>query len=433
MAVRIANLGLVASPNAPALNSLRGGNNALKHHVKQMLSAQDQPLTASRRVAWQGGMDGVNVNSVGDDHVGAGDITIKAHPYTDDELIMGQVAGFRLTPGHVLAVSARCLPSGHATLLVFGEPNGHFDDGQNGKIKIESTWESPGETSETVDIEIDFDGNGTSEFGHCGHATQSGFSALIEEYTLLFPYDMLFDPSQVEKYCREGVDVTLTVSKVGAVRPVDIVIYEIPYKLAFDDTTSNKVPGHVYQNSETPISNYPPDYAIEGSSGDPRMGVEWASEVSLAQVRSINPTCANWGCASEGLAWDTDVSELTLPPFEVTFFYFDASGMAHGQRFHNSNAAQLDDTGCVLAALSVYHEGNDGDEITIRVYDHNDTEIAYFDAMSDSSGFGVWDHFSFLVECGDSPLSRHVHSISLEGSGTASVCWLALRAIPELE
>lgn len=438
MTIRLANLGLVPVPNAPAVNNLRGGNPALKHHVKQMLSAQDQPLVAGRRVVWQYGRHGSTVHSICDCDISASSDQIKAHPLSSDEVVIGNVDGFRVTPGHILAVSARCAPSGHVTKLVAAEPvSYYYDDGQVGSLRFDSVWSVPSETDTNATVTLDFAGPGLLAFGHSGHATQNGFAQLQEQYTLLFPTDMIFDPSAIEQFCRDGVEVALTVTRVGSCRPVDLVVYEVPYQIAFNDATSNKVPAHVYQNNGINIGTFPPDYAIEGqASGDPRMGVEWTNDVSREQNKAINPSGFHWDSGGESNAWSTTPdSGIALPASsEYTWLAFDAAGLAHGQRFHNSNDVVLPTTGAVLVSVSVLHSQSSGSDLTLTIYDENSVEVAQFESFSASTDGDTWDHFSCYLETGNSVLSQNVHTMGFESSDSDTVIKaVSVRAIRELE
>lgn len=433
MTIRTVNLGLVSNPNGPAVNNLRGGNPAKRHHVKQMLSAQDQPLVASRRIVIEGGLRGYNTNAVDDTTLSATSDQIKAHPLSTDEKIIGRVKDYKLTPGHVLAVSVRALPSAHAPFLVSAEPlNFYYDGGQDGQLKIESTWSSPGETDADVDLELVFAEPGNTQFGHCGHATQSGFSQVQEKYTLLLPSAMLYDPSAVEKYCREGVEVDITISRVGGLRLVDFAIWEIPYKAAFDDSTSNTLPAHVYANNELPLTNYPPEFVLEGAAtGDPRLGTEWANDVMLAQTRSINPTLLTWSAEEEAETWTTtEDGGLALPSGALDLFTFDASALAYGQRFHNSNSVVMPNTGCVLVEVQVRMIQVNAD-FEIYLIDEAGDEVAHMRPRVSTDG-AEYDSWSFLLECGAGALDavRYIFRTDSDSS-SGKLMEVAIRVLPE--
>ena len=119
-----------------------------------------------------------------------------------------------------------------------------------------------------------------------------------------------------------------------------------------------------------------------------------------------------------------------MPNVPIDLFTFDASALAYGQRFHNSNDVVLANTGCVLVEVQVRCVQVD-DDFEIYITDANGDQVAHMRPSVSTDG-AEYDSWSFLLECGAGALDAVVYTFRTDkDSGSGKLMDVAIRVIPE--
>lgn len=425
MSNRVADLRKPALPNGPAIANFEGHRPAKAHNIHQILMAQDQPLGVGRRVVLSLGMKGRPQNEVNDVDVDDGD-DYQAHPAATDERVIHRSPLFWVTPGHALRIEARCLPSG-PTGGKTSNGDGTFAtdySGTQGKLRVSVTWGTSAVAPETVVSELDFPADET-EYGHGPDVHGMGFSQLTERWTTNFPSDAFFDSNDLVTWTGGGASdtygqafVSITVYAVGGLRPVDIVIHEIPWKVARANGVTATA-AHIYQSFEQIIGAYPFAYPVEGaSSGDQRFGSQHVLNVKKQHGFRMGPTLFSASSHVSGQTTEADGDEYVPDPWTTDSTSYvevgykssptgddpswDIGGGAYGRRFENSATDfATEDTGIVHVVWTVRGKVTGGTgTVKIQTAPHSYTTIE----ITDTDWETVW--MDGYLECGKTPLDQ---------------------------
>ena len=446
MADKVTNLGLAALPNPPALVSTTLHNSALAQHVDQMLRAQDNTLTPGRRVLLEHGMRGDPFHQVTEIDIDEGDaLTTGSFPHftADFERVVAEVSDVPRTPGQVLRIEARCIPSGPTREIVTGVGPEISLTGDTGIVRLKAIWDD-GTATVTIVTELQFDA-APSDFAHGLDLSGMGFVQLTQQGTLNFPTDMLFDPSEVTRWTQADIKVSLTLSYKGAVRPVDVVVYETPFKIGRDDG-SPAGPAHIYQENEIVINAFPSEYAIEGaSSGDVRMGAQHTLNVSKASQFQIGPAILSHSSHTGSIRDDSG----DPVPFEITSTTgfapldvgaplgggveppsFDMGVGSFGRRFIDSDPTETaSNTGVCKVLVAVHWKKTGANDPTLRILS---AAHSYIDLTTSSASY-VWTLKVGHLECGQTVLDeQQVEVLGLAGAAsTAQVRYVQIYYLPD--
>lgn len=436
MTNRVANLEKPALPNPPAIGNIVAHVPAKALHVHQMFRAQDGVLTPGRRILMSEGMRGSPFFQCTDIDIANGD-DVQACFQRDTERIVAKADHARLTPGCLLVMEARCLPSG-PTCSVSSTPISYAGD--SGRIRLRATWDD-GTTTEVVTTDLQFDAPQT-EFGHGVDLHGSGFSQLEEKRVFNFPPTMFFNYDDLVSWTQGGISVDLELVYMGGIRPVDVVVYEAPYKYARADGIPAG-PAHIYQTNENLIGSYPLEYPVEGaSSGDRRFGASYALDVSAEQQVQLGPTIL---CTS-AYSGAREPESLGVSPYLVTSTSwapldytaplgggdeapsYDFSVGSFGREFKTSGSAATGNTGVVRVLVSVEWKVTGG-EARMRF---KTSDWSYIEVSTTSTGYFETEATGFL-ECGQTVLDKKQLEIlaEVDSSETASVRYVKVEYLPE--
>lgn len=437
MTNRIADLRKPALPNGPAIGNLEHHTPAKRHHVHQMAMAQDQPLGVGRRVVASCGMRGRTAFDTDFMDVGLGasaERLISVAPAGEARLVH-ETYYTGITPGHALRVEARCLPSGPTGEVVTVESADAVDfGGDTGAIKVVVTWIN-GATTDTITSELEFDAD-PSSYGHGPDIHGMGFTQLQEKWTTNFPTSAFFDSDDLVTYTGSGPGVTsahIKIYYVGGVRPVDVVVYEIPWKIARAEGVP-AAPAHIYQANDQILQAFPYEYPVEGAtSGDRRFGSNYILDVMKEHGRRLGPAIMTLdshrvGTPTVGTGgpapWEITSSSLT----QFTGQTYDISAGTFGRRFRTSSPDYaIEDTGVVHLFAAVYWKVSAGTG-TFRIHtaDHS-----YAETTTTSTSYG-WSIFDCHLECGKTVLDQTQLSLyASQSSGTCSIRYIQVYYMPQ--
>ncbi len=422
MTDRICDLDKPAMPNPPAMGNVVHHKPAKRQHVGNAFRAQDRTLTPGRRILLSSGLHGNPRHQVTDIDIAEGDV-IFPQPAIDFVNTVAEAQNVPVTPGHILRIEARCIPSGPTGANV----GGSLDyQGDYGVIRLAATWDDGTET-ETVTTDIAF-GAQPSDYGHGADIAGMGFVQLTEKFAYNHPTGILFDPGEVVQWTQAGVTVDLTLSYVGGVRPVDVVVYEVPHKIGRTNGVPAS-PAHIYQTFESPIAGYPLEYPVEGAtSGEQRFGAKHGLEVAVASQDQTGPTILDISSHAGGVRNESgapaplSITATSLAPLGWTAAVgggdespsLDFSGATFGRRFESSSESHaLSTTGVCRVRVSAYWKTSGGTAtMQFKTAAHSFIELS-----TTSTSYG-WTHAIGHLECGQTVLDAQ--QIDILGSVTAS-------------
>lgn len=437
MTDRVANLGKPALPNPPALGNTAFHKPAKRQHVDQVFRAQDHTLTPGRRIIMADGMKGNPRHQCTDIDIADGDT---AQPIFEDSYArtVGRIEGHPITPGHVLRIECRCIPSGPTGNTVGGTTE---YTGDTGRFRAQVTWDD-GTTTETITTDLQFDAT-VSDYNHGVDLAGSGFVQLQEKTALNFPPAMLFDYGEVTQWSQSGVTVDIKVSYVGGLRPVDWVIYEQPYKIGRDEGVPAG-PAHLYQSGENVIPAYPLEYPAEGAaSGDRRFGSNYALSVANATATQIGPSILYLSSHSGGREPDAALPQsfqITSTSGFAPLDYaapvtsgetpsLDFSTATFGREFQTSHTDATGNTGVCRVRVSAYWRRKGGAGSPEARLRFKTAEWSLAEISTSSTSFG-WTHAYAYLECGQTVLDKQqIEVLGEVDSGATgevkyvSVCW----------
>lgn len=437
MTDRIAKLSTLPYPNPPAIGNIWQGKPAEAQHVKKMFAAQDHVLTPGRRIIMAVGMHGNPTHRVSDMDI-AQDDAFFPQPDPNDKNVVLSIKDHPITPGHFLRIEAHCIPSGPT-----GENNsGSLDyTGDSGSVVLAATWDD-GTTTELVTSTLAFPAP-ISEYGHGPDLSGMGFTGLQSKWTRNHPAGILFDTGELVSWTQAGVTVTATLSFQGGVRPVDVVVFEEPYKIGRADGVPHS-PAHIFQAFEAPLPAYPLEYPAEGaSSGDRRFGSAYGLDVAVAAQQMTGPSILSLSShtgaitsSSEPDPWE--VTSTSFAPLGWTAAVgasdeapsFDFSAATFGRRFESSSESHaLEDTGVCRVKVAVYWAVESGGEcrIRFRTGDHSFIELA-----TTSTSYG-WSEAIGHLECGQTVLDAvqlHVEA-EVDSTYTGYIRYIQVEHYPD--
>lgn len=290
---------------------IAGGALATESSRDRALSTQMPIAVHGRRVLAQCGLhgqpsflvvDGVNPVPLVDDAVGT---VTQQYPTSISSRVMLRTKSM-VTPGyqlHARGIFARSGPCQRQNI----EPAGWFESESVAYVMITvSLFNGTDTVSESKALQPKWSSKPYK-------ALTTGAGGAFDDLEEL---SVSFNPSKVldSTGWTEHVEATITVYAFGGVRPVDVMVFEAPYKAVHDAT-----------HREGTISGFPVpgkasalEYAITGldfDGGDPRQGSVQANKTMRDMRRILGPRLLDW------TSWNEDVAAVTVTeadPLTVT-------------------------------------------------------------------------------------------------------------------
>lgn len=295
----------------PLAAKIAGGALATESSRDRALATQMPIAIHGRRVLAQTGLhgqpsflvvDGINPVPLIDDAVGT---VSQVYPTSISSRVMLRTKS-QVTPGYQLVargIFARSGPCQRQNV----EPAGWFEAEAVAYVMITvSLFNGTDTVSESKSLQPKWSSKPYK-------ALTSGAGGAFDDLEEL---SVTFNPSKALDTVgwTEHVECTITVYAFGGVRPVDVMVFEQPYKAVHDDT-----------HREGTISGFPVpgkasglEYAITGlafDDGDPRMGSVQANKTMRDQRRIYGPRLMDW------TSWNEDIAAVTVTesdPLTVT-------------------------------------------------------------------------------------------------------------------
>lgn len=288
-----------ADTTDPALGPLSGGRLAKSDRVGAVFNQQDLLLGHGRRVVASVGLHlsprfqvpSTNTTSVS-----------QTYPLKSASRVCYR-GTFTLTPGHMLRAQAVWTPAGATQRFAAGS---WVSDGGLGMINFTAQF-SNGLASETVNRTIVCD---VSPNQYNAETSTEGamFGELYRGFTEIRPNDLnnvatmaAWSDTAVAPFA--GVTVELTISYRGGVRPVDVIVYEVPVAYARDVSTSNWAAA-LYEEGGKPAKAYPSAYpvlALNTAPGHTGLGSTRLVETATRQRDDLGPLLVTWTAWSEAV------------------------------------------------------------------------------------------------------------------------------------
>lgn len=288
---------------------------------------------------------------------------------------------FTLTPGHMLMCQAVYVPAGETNIATGGAT--YVSGGRKGIIYFEATFDNGIDTSTQVrKITCQTSAN---QYG--GETTTAGamFGELHRAKIYMAPDGFDFGNATEAARWSENVTVTLTIYYRGGVRPVDVVVYEVPRNYARDITT-DEWHAALYADNGGPSKTYPSPYPVQaiGKAGHTGLGATAIRQVATNQRDDLGPMLFTWSAWTEG---DQSVTATETAELQVTWTTFteiinqnvsgyDADGPgcslvsgANARRWDTSDPYQAmrGNDAVVPVRVRVYARGSGAGSGTIRV------------------------------------------------------------------
>lgn len=441
MSNKICDLALASYPNPPALGGPTQHRPAMRQHVDQMLRAQDNVLTPGRRIIIEEGMRGNPRNLNSDIEILQLD-TAQPGFAASDQRTVRKLNQHPITPGHFLKIEARCLsPAMTRDVIASG---GGIDEahltGATGQVRLVVTWDD-GSTTDSVTTILQFDGNPTP-YGHAIDTPGAGFAGMIEKSALNFPSAISIDSDELVTWTQAGVVADIQLVFTGGLRPIDVCVYEVPYRVARADGIPAS-PAHIYQNGGTFATA--PEYPIEGAStGDRRLGSQHALNVTSAQHGQLGPsvlTLSRFTGAQRmtgGSPVPYAVTSTSFAPLDYAAPVgggaespsFDFSVGSFGRQFQTSSTGEATAaSGVCKVKVAIFWKVSGGTG-TVRF---RTADWSYVDLETTSTSY-VWSEAIAHLECGQTVLDAQQLDVLAKissGSYTASVLYVAVCFMPD--
>lgn len=442
-------------PTVPSIGKQLANQPATKHAVHQTMPPQDRIVGAGRRVLIEAGLclNGRFVcrNGVAFDSESGGTAVAYADGITDR--VVCRLQNYPITPGNVLRLRVRAEPSGmhHGDLSGLSSVT---DAGAAGWIKLEATWDNQSTTTtETTELFIP-----GSEESNNGEPDGDGESWVLSKVykRVLRPegLDFLFKKATTAKWCKSGTTVDITLSYRGSPRPWDVIVYEDPERIAYDDEETGDWVAHTY-----PEQSYPFDFPRKQAedSGDVTRGQLHLHTVLQGIAAQLAPAVYHWHSGQEGHGeieeWaDYSYSGGALgtsgdneaPPYEVTGSSFEVVPESNLSSYATTNpgpglgcggygrgVVQNGDRGVcgwglrgrsavIPVRVDVYSKASSSDVTTVRVQSR---AHSWIDVTQNGTSYG-WDTEYGWLSVGRNPEDDFSGTNLLkgsDGSATASL------------
>lgn len=284
-------------PVAPSFGNQLTGQPATRHAIHQVLKPQDQIIGSGRRVLVEAGLRGGGRftcrNGVAfDSQNGGADIA-----YADGITyrVVLRTPPIPVTPGSALRMRVVAEPSGkhHGDLDSLSTPP---DGGAGGWVKLTAQWDNQ-TTTTTETAEVFIPGSEESNNGEPDGSGESWFN--LDRYSrILRPdgFDFIAKPATNAKWAQPDIEVTLTLEYKGSPRVWDLVVYEAPQLIVYDDEETGAWVFHGY-----PEQSYPFPYPVKAAedSGDLTRGQRHLPRVLEGLRDTLGPCLFHWHAGSE--------------------------------------------------------------------------------------------------------------------------------------
>lgn len=411
------------SPTALALK-VCGGALATEKSRDAALAAQVRAMTYGRRVLAQTGLHG-QARFFVVDGVDPDGAASQEYPTADSSRVMLRTRA-AVTPGHRLVARGIFARSGPVQVLHI-EPANLWDEATPSVAKL------------TVQVTLD---NGTDTLvetwtaqpkwsAHAFKALASGAAAAFGELENL-EYVFNFGAFLSTVGWTEHVVASIVITGYGGVRPVDVVVYEEPWKAVHDAT-----------HRECTVSGFPPkpsgvEWPITGVSftGNALLGSAQAAKTLRDQRLVLGPRLVDWTPWTENAAVTTTEGEVafTSTTFEDVRglaawadtnpgWSLSAGGWARNLE-QNGPLELRDKNACVLVLIRFAAKvGGAGQSGTVR-FQTEDYSLREFSVTSTSY---TWHEGTAWLRCGVHPTDESVMQVL--GKVSAGGYSLSIRAL----
>ncbi|WP_434417812.1 hypothetical protein [Nannocystis pusilla] len=340
-----------------------GGATAKAARVASVFAEQDRVLGHGRRIVADLGLHMTSTFNVPSTNPSAGSQTYPSAT-TARYAYRGK---FTLTPGHFLMAQVVCAPSGQTQKLAAS----YVASGAGGFVLFDATLDN-GSNTTTISRAVSCP---PSENQYAGETTSSGamFRELYRFRVPMTPDEVDAKPEELAKWS-DDVTVELTIRYQGGVRPVHVIVYEVPYGYAREFGDNNDWASSCFTSNGETLSKYPVPYPVTATDlgpGDPSNGSTYVYTVQERQRSDLGPllVCASaWSERAQSVtSSETDpisLNSTTLTDiWQTSLNAWDADGSGWSLA-SGANARQWNTSG-------PYHEmrGNDAVvPVRVRVY-----------------------------------------------------------------
>lgn len=281
-------------PHSPTLGQLAPLTPSRWAPFRQVMAAQDASLAGTRRIIGKWTLSGSLTFHVPEDQ----------EPGSGPSQDLPDIAGYRTvdtircrqTPGAMLEAHFVYVPSGQTENL---DGSNWEPAGPLGELRLRATW-----TGTATSPQTDFTAllepypNANSDLPD----QQAGVWQILEEKIVpnIRPANYVFDNATATDYA-ERVDVELVVQVRGAVRPVCLIVYELPLAQVQEHNDAGPFSAHAVGNLITAQTPKPQIAAADGTTYDEdRFGTYRTIDAAAEQRSTLVPRIAHWGPWDEG-------------------------------------------------------------------------------------------------------------------------------------
>lgn len=299
-------------PTSPPLGPLTGGKLAKRDQVATMFAEQDRILGHGRRILAAGGL-----NLCDEFRIPSTDSASAMQTYPSPSAV-AVVARQRVnvTPGHILAISVLCVPSGPQQTV---SGIGWEESGKGGQVRYSVTYDNG------VDTEIVSDDLNTPVSANVYAAETDEAGASFAELTQLYAEVTIpgIDNSPaVQAAWSENVTAEIVISYLESVRVADFCVFEIPHVYAREFSDAAPWTSSLFTNGQgAPLASYPVKYPVSHTAlgGDPSNGYTFALATAARQTSALGPMLICQSSWNEGTQTITATEPAPKTTTSTTF------------------------------------------------------------------------------------------------------------------
>lgn len=292
--------GLGHDPPRPDADQLTGLRPMLRGCAEEVMRGQDKVAALSRRIVASSGAR--------DSPWRAPDTTTttgtQAYPDAATWYVVAR-GRIEVTPGCCYRVTGACVPSG-ATQYLVGGGGGYLSAGIQGHVRLTVTWTDRNSTTETTVREIDLP-NSTLQYG-AADTTPGGLWRTLSnfEIDLVYPPGATTDVVELRRFSQHvTADVVLEVR--GSPRIVDVVVHEIPFAVAFEQSdAADRWTSHTFAAGDPDAPGVPQKFPmLQSSSTNSTGGTGRVLDTARAHGLRLGPCLLSWTAYNEDDATPT--------------------------------------------------------------------------------------------------------------------------------
>lgn len=268
---------IIDSQTTTPLDPLRGGAIMRRDRASAVHATGDRVLRHGRRILLRAGLHGSGGWRIADTEPGQMSLT---YPDSSTERVVMRMPALNLTPGHFVRVVLIANPSGMTEAI------GSVPTGAVGKVKVTAVYNNGADTSVSRTIDIV-----PSAEQYAAQPSGAG-AAWTATYRYRSPLLLPADLSLIANLASwtDGVTVTLTLAYIGSPRVIDVVVYEEPYRLAYDLAAGDWIaPAHANGHGLNLGQLGGPVPVIKKSASDPGGGTEIILDAAARQCQELGP------------------------------------------------------------------------------------------------------------------------------------------------